>query len=164
MLKEITNKTWLLGLVNHTGLKDNYLWVIPSLSLEKHNIISFKGNCISPNVHNCVSSDVTITTVLQNTWKLSLSQKLILHLHVAVVKLHNVQMFDNNDYIENKQRKHQRRVTTLRTGYQTNSCDKHFQKALNKMKGTDFEELQYLYSSFPFLSPLIRYSHVVLWT
>ena len=46
MFKEITNKTWLLGLVNHTGLKDNYLWVIPSLSLEKHNIISFKENSI----------------------------------------------------------------------------------------------------------------------
>lgn len=39
-----------------------------------------------------------------------------------------------------------------------------YRNALNEVKGTDFKVLQYLYSSLPFLSPLIRYSHVVLWT
>lgn len=54
----------------HTGLKDNCFWVIISLSLEKQkNYIFFPNeNCISTNLHNCVSSHVTLFAVLQNTW------------------------------------------------------------------------------------------------
>ena len=91
--------------------------------------------------------------------------KITLHLHVAVVKLHNVQMFDNNDYTctlsinKNKEELPPCILVTKQTPV-TNI----YRNALNEVKGTDFEQLQYLYSSLPFLSPLICYSHVVLGT